>query len=224
MALTTKSAEGARLRAERRRRSMEPAGLEQPEESTPGTSDTASNDASGEGVASVDLVTPDHLRKLVQAANQTAFDAMLDHVRGMNDRAFEYLVGNVLKAALRAESVTVTQKSRDGGFDGVLMFDSLGIRTAVFEAKRYADANKVTRPQIDAFATAARRRRATHSLFVTSSAFSQQAIDSARDEGIRLIDGNALVELMAQHSIGFRPTEQLPLYAIDPAWSVETDD
>jgi restriction system protein len=219
--LLAKAVEGARLRAKRRKMSMELAGLEEPVDDAENEKVAESDGVSAER-ANADVLDSETLRNLVQAANRTALETMLDHVRGMNDRAFEYLVGAVLKAALRAESVNVTQKSRDGGIDGVLMFDSLGIRIAVFEAKRYEDGNKVARSQIDAFATAARRRRAAHSLFVTSSTFSAEAIESARDEGVRLIDGNVLVELMAQHSIGFRQTERLPLYAIDPAWSVDS--
>lgn len=96
------------------------------------------------------------LGDLVETANDAVFRNMLDHVRSMSDRAFEYLVGTVLKAALRSESVSITQRSRDGGVDGVLHFDALGMRLAVFEAKRYAEGNVVGRQLVDAFATAAR--------------------------------------------------------------------
>jgi restriction system protein len=98
------------------------------------------------------------------------------------------------------------------------------MRLAVFEAKRYAEGNVVGRPQVDAFATAARRHRASHSLFVTSSRFSQEAINAARDEGIRLIEGSILVELMAQHAIGLRAKDTFVLYEIDPAWSVNDSE
>jgi restriction system protein len=161
---------------------------------------------------------------LVDEANEVAMRTMLEHVRGLDDRVFEYLVGSVLKAALRAESVRVTQKSKDGGIDGVLNFDGLGMRTAVFEAKRYAEGNVVSRPQIDAFATAARRQRAAHSLFVTSGRFSSDSVAAGLAEGIRLIDGSAFVELMARHGIGLREREAYIVYEVDPAWSVSTDD
>ena len=99
------------------------------------------------------------LRSGREVANDAVLRTMLEHVRGMSDRAFEYLVGTVLKAALRAESVKITQRSRDGGVDGMLYFEALGMRLAVFEAKRSADGNVVGRPLVDAFATAARRHR-----------------------------------------------------------------
>jgi restriction system protein len=138
----------------------------------------------------------------------------------MDDRAFEHLVAQVLRAALRAESVEVTQRSHDGGIDGLLYFDALKMRVAVFEAKRYDEMHKVGRPLIDAFATAARRRKAAHALFVTSSSFSADAQNAAREEGIRPIDGTAFVELMARHEIGLRAKETYVVYELDPAWSV----
>ena len=221
--LQQRAAEGIRERARQRAESIELAGLEPSDESEDEQEDARASrerDASGLPPLAAELPSPPDLRSLVEQANQTAMTAMLEHIRGMSDRAFEYLVGSVLKEALRAETVTITPKSRDGGFDGVLTFDSLGMRIAVFEAKRYGEGNVVGRPLLDAFATAARRRRATHSLFITSSRFSAEAIEAAKHEAIRLVDGVAFVELMAKHGFGLRPSEQFTLYEIDPAWSV----
>lgn len=208
-ALHERAALGLRVRTAERQESRELAGLD----ATVGESEP------GESTPTVESTEAD-LGELVETANDVVFRNMLDHVRSMSDRAFEYLVGTVLKAALRAESVSITQRSRDGGVDGILHFDALGMRLAVFEAKRYAEGNVVGRHLVDAFATAARRRRASHSLFVTSSRFSQEAVTAARDEGIRLIEGVAFVELMARHGIGLRAKETFVLYEMDPAWSV----
>ena len=197
------------------------AGLDDPEDDdleTTGTSADVEDDESDGGSHHLERIDA-----LVSAANAEATATMLYHVRSMNETAFEHLVGDVLRAALRADSVRVTQKSRDGGIDGLLYFDALQIRVAVFEAKRYADGNVVTRSQIDAFATAARRKRAAHAIFVTSSSFSSEAKEAARDESIRLIDGIAFVELMAEHGIGLRPRRRFVVYEVDPAWDVETD-
>jgi len=208
--LLERTAEGARRRAQEREESRALAGLD--DESPLVGEDEPANDGGA---------TLPSIREQVDAANGVVRATMLDHVRGMNDRAFEHLVGTVLKAALRAESVRVTQRSRDGGIDGVLQFDAVGMRTAVFEAKRYSEGNVVGRALIDAFATAARRRRATHALFVTSSRFSTEAEEAARDESVRLINGIAFVELMAEHGIGLRARDSFVVYEIDPAWSLE---
>lgn len=212
--LRERAAEGLRRRNDERKESRALAGLEGED------SDGANVQADKPTPTIEDLQSIPKIEELVEAANDVVLRTILDHVRGMSDRAFEYLVGTVLKAALRAESVKITQRSRDGGVNGMLYFDALGMRLAVFEAKRYAEGNVVGRSQVDAFATAARRRRASHSLFVTSSRFSPEAVATAKDEGIRLIEGTAFVELMAQHGIGLRARDTFVLYEIDPAWSV----
>ena len=162
---------------------------------------------------------------LVEQQNDAAFTTMLERIRTMNEYAFEHLVGKVLQEALGAVDMQVTGKSRDGGYDGILHFDALGLRTAVFEAKRYNAGNTVGRPMIDAFATAARRQRAEHAIFVTSSTFSQEARLAADDESVRLVDGDAFVGLMAEHGVGMREKwEPFVVYEIDPAWGAEWDE
>lgn len=213
--LRDRAAEGARKRAQERKDSRALAGIDIGEREP--VDEEAEIDEEDDDVEG-------QIQELVDEANDVALRTMLERVREMSDTAFEYLVATVLKAALRAESVTVTQRSRDGGIDGVLNFDALGMRLAVFQAKRYAEGNIVGRQYVDAFATAARRRRASHSLFVTSSRFSAEAVEAARDEGIRLIEGTAFVELMAQHGIGLRARETFVLYELDPAWSLETQE
>ena len=207
---------GLRRRREQTKESRALAGLDQEDSADDGA---GALDPGGNEVA----VGPT-IRDRVDTANQDVLTTMLDHVRGMDETAFEHLVGRVLKAALRAESVRVTRRSRDGGIDGVLHFDALGMRTAVFQAKCYSEGNVVSRPSIDAFSTAARRSGAAFSLFVTSSRFSSEAVEAAGGENIRLIDGTAFVDLMAQHGIGLRPRDSFVLYEIDSAWSMDLDD
>lgn len=213
------AAEGARERAKARKESRLLAGLEVPE---PGTDRPSNEEAPRESPDGDDKLGA--ISDLVDEANEVAMRTMLEHVRSLGDRRFEYLVGTVLKAALRAESMRVTRRSKDGGIDGILSLDALGMRTAVFEAKRYAEDTVVQRPQIDAFTTAARRHKADHSLFVTSSRFSTGAVAAGKTEGIRLIDGTAFVELMARHGVGLRERESFVVYEIDPTWVVVTED
>lgn len=212
-ALMDLSSRGAKERKRVRDASRELAGLSiaEPEES----SAQPNSDPVEEEVPTI--------KALVDDANEVVLGAMLESVRAMNDEAFEHLVGIVLKAALNADSVSVTRKSRDGGIDGLLSFDSLGMRIAVFEAKRYAADKSITRSQVDAFATVARRVKAAHSLFVTSSRFSPEAKEAAKNEGIRLIEGTVLIELMAKHGFGLRPRETYVVYEIDPTWSISAN-
>jgi restriction system protein len=89
----------------------------------------------------------------------------------------------------------------DGGIDGVISLDKLGLEKVYVQAKRWKDS--VGRPEIQAFYGALAGNRARKGVFITTSVFTQQALDFARSvEGIVLVDGPRLAELMIDYEIG----------------------
>ena len=89
----------------------------------------------------------------------------------------------------------------DGGIDGVISLDKLGLEKVYVQAKRWQ--NSVGRPEIQAFYGALAGNRAGKGVFITTSVFTQQALDFARSvEGIVLVDGPRLAELMIDYEIG----------------------
>lgn len=89
----------------------------------------------------------------------------------------------------------------DGGIDGVISLDKLGLEKVYVQAKRWQ--NSVGRPEIQAFYGALAGNRARKGVFITTSVFTQQALDFARAvEGIVLVDGPRLAELMIDNEIG----------------------
>lgn len=207
--LLRRSDAGRRQRAESRRESQEAAGLPvEPSEAT------AAGAPSPSGAADADSIMAD-----VRQANEITYARLKEIVQRMDPLKFERLAGDVLCAALRAASVRVTAASHDSGIDGVLTFDDLQLRRVVFQAKRYAQGRRVERPEVDRFWAAVQRQRADYGVFVTTAEFSQGARAAAVDFGLRLVDGDAFVELMAQHSIGVRAVATFRLYEVDVTWS-----
>ena len=89
----------------------------------------------------------------------------------------------------------------DGGIDGVISLDKLGLEKVYVQAKRWQ--NSAGRPEIQAFYGALAGNRARKGVFITTSVFTQQALDFARSvEGIVLVDGPRLAELMIDYEIG----------------------
>jgi restriction system protein len=89
----------------------------------------------------------------------------------------------------------------DGGIDGVISLDKLGLEKVYVQAKRWQ--NSVGRPEIQAFYGALAGNRARKGVFITTSLFTQQALEFARSvEGIVLVDGPRLAELMIDNEIG----------------------
>ncbi|MGO8932438.1 MAG: restriction endonuclease [Terracidiphilus sp.] len=108
-------------------------------------------------------------------------------------------------------------KSGDGGVDGVINEDVLGLDRVYVQAKRYAPGNAVGRPEIQAFTGSLVGLGASKGVFVTTSTFSPQAIEFASKipQRVILIDGKRLTELMIEHTVGVRSSRVLDFKRLD---------
>ena len=93
-------------------------------------------------------------------------------------------------------------RSGDGGIDGIINEDRLGLDSIYLQAKRWG--NPVGRPEIQKFAGALAEHRARKGVFITTSSFTTEALASAtkHDARIVLIDGEKLATLMIDHGLG----------------------
>lgn len=108
-------------------------------------------------------------------------------------------------------------KSGDGGIDGVIDEDRLGLDRIYVQAKRYASHVGVGRPEIQGFVGSLVGFGATKGVFVTTSSFSANAVDYARHlpQRVILIDGNRLTELMVEHDVGVRLSRAIAIKRLD---------
>lgn len=108
-------------------------------------------------------------------------------------------------------------RSGDGGVDGVIDQDSLGLDSIYVQAKRYASNNQVGPSTIRDFFGSLDRFRAAKGLVITTSSFTRDAIETAKhlSKRIVLIDGDQLTGLMIRYNVGCRITETIFLKKID---------
>lgn len=111
---------------------------------------------------------------------------------------------------------TVTQQSHDGGIDGVIDQDALGLNRVYIQAKRYAAGRSVQKPEVQAF-VGALSGKATTGVFLTTGGFSPGAIDYARTAHTRiiLIDGTRLTDLMIRYGVGVQSKRTLNIVTVD---------
>lgn len=147
---------------------------------------------------------------------QTLADQLLERVKGVSPQFFEQLVIDVLVGmgygGSRAEaSASITQSSNDGGIDGVIKEDPLGLEMLYVQAKRWD--NPVHRPKVQEFAGSLQGFGARKGVFITTSSFSQGAIDYVKHLPIRIVlmDGNTLVRHMIHYNVG---VEEVDCYRI----------
>lgn len=105
----------------------------------------------------------------------------------------------------------------DGGVDGVINEDRLGLDRVYVQAKRYAPTSTVGRPEVQAFVGSLVGLGATKGVFVTTSSFSQHAIEFARhlSQRVVLIDGNRLGDLLIEHDVGVRVNRVVQFKRLD---------
>lgn len=115
------------------------------------------------------------------------------------------------------QRATVIGGSGDGGVDGVIDQDPLGLERVYVQAKRYAKDNNVGRPDIQGFVGALHGKGANRGVFITTSSFTADAREYARTVGLRviLIDGQRLSELMIKYGIGVQQRQVFTVVELD---------
>ena len=130
---------------------------------------------------------------------------LLSEVTRITDRKFELLVLDVLEAmgyAWASAGVKHTGRSGDGGIDGIINMDPLGIQKIYVQAKKWT--GSVGPKEIHAFVGSLEGFKAAIGVFITSSDFTKAAREYGDKMASRvvLIDGKRLARLMIQHSVG----------------------
>jgi restriction system protein len=108
-------------------------------------------------------------------------------------------------------------KTGDGGIDGIVDEDRLGLDRIYVQAKRYAAGSTVGRPEVQGFVGSLVGLGATKGVFVTTSGFSKQALDYAKalQQRVILIDGERLSELMVEFGVGVRASRTIVVKRLD---------
>lgn len=146
----------------------------------------------------------DRLEHAVQELRQSAEAELLESLAGVSPSYFETIVLDLLHRMGYGASRSDLQRvggSGDGGIDGVISLDRLGLEKVYVQAKRWQ--SNVGRPELQAFFGALAGQKAKKGVFITTSAYTAQAEQFAKSvEGIVLIDGVRLANLMIECELG----------------------
>ena len=179
----------------------------------------------GDGLPEVVTASPVDLDPTEQAEqgiarihNEVAAE-LLTRLRAEDSTFFEQAVVQLLVAmgyGGAGGTAGVTSASHDGGIDGVIDQDVLGLNKVYVQAKRYKPDNVVQRPELQGF-VGALAGKAEGGVFLTTSRFSKGAVEYALTVPSRLIliDGVRLTELMIRYEVGVQVTRTLKIVEID---------
>jgi restriction system protein len=167
-----------------------------------------------------DNLTPEeHIEFGYEQHRTKLVSEILEKVKASAPDFFERLVVELLVAmgygGSRADAGRAVGRSGDGGIDGIIKEDKLGLDTIYIQAKRWE--GTVSRPEIQKFAGALQGVRARKGIFITSSSYSAEAEAYARniDNKIVLIDGAELADLMIDYGIGVSGIQSYELKRLD---------
>lgn len=127
---------------------------------------------------------------------------LIDHLKQAHWRRLETIVVDLLTAMGYGDG-KVTERTNDGGLDGVIKEDKLGLDNIYVQAKKWE--NTVCRPDVMSFSGALDAKGARKGIFITTSSFSQGAeeyVGRLETKKIILIDGKKLAKLMIENNIG----------------------
>ncbi|RWU84400.1 restriction endonuclease [Janibacter hoylei PVAS-1] len=112
---------------------------------------------------------------------------------------------------------TRTQLSNDGGIDGIIDQDALGLSRVYVQAKRYALDTSVGRPEIQGFVGALHGQSANQGVFITTGRYSAGARDYADGVATRvvLIDGQRLAALIIRYGVGVQVRRSVQIVEVD---------
>jgi len=164
--------------------------------------------------------TPEEMLERVHLGirRQLEFE-LLDRVKNAPPKFFESLVVDLLLkmgyGGSREDAGKTVGRTGDGGIDGVINEDRLGLDVVCIQAKRWE--NTVGRPVVQAFAGSLEGARAKKGVLITTSSFTNEASDYVKqiEKRIVLVDGRTLATLMVDHGLGVSPVAQYDVHRID---------
>lgn len=172
-------------------------------------------------------VTPEEAIETAHQQLQTDLaDELLQQIMSCSPAFFERLVVDLLLrmgyGGTRKDAGQAIGRSGDGGIDGIIKEDRLGLDVIYIQAKRWE--GSVGRPEIQKFVGALQGQRAKRGIFITTSSFTQEATEYASriENKVVLIDGSTLASLMIDSNVGVAPVATYEIRRVDSDYFTET--
>lgn len=154
----------------------------------------------------------------INAVNQKVQTELLEQLKKVDPIYFEQIILDLMLAmgygGHSQENASLTPKSHDGGIDGIINEDKLGLDKIYLQAKRYND-TKVNSKEMQNFLGGLTRLRAKKGVFITTGEFDVKAEEMAKGSDIVTINGERLTELMLKHNVGVITRTKIEIKELD---------
>ncbi|EJL6762736.1 restriction endonuclease [Vibrio cholerae] len=163
---------------------------------------------------------------------KSIYDEILETVLRKSPRDFEHLVVSLLERMGYGGQVKnageVTQATNDGGIDGIIKEDLLGLGRIHIQAKRYDIGNTVGRDEIQKFVGALAVAQSNKGIFITTSSYTKSAQEYANNlngtTALVLIDGQQLAQYIYDFNLGMQVEKVIEIKKLDSEfWDLMQD-
>lgn len=169
------------------------------------------------------LTPQEELYVSAEKIRESRYQELIDTILSKTPREFEKLVVLLLQrmgyGGEIKQSGVVTSYTNDGGIDGIIKEDVLGLGRIHIQAKRYAQANSVGREEIQKFVGALAVAQSNKGVFITTSSFSQGAVTYAESLNgattLILIDGQQLAAYLYEYGVGLQIEQTIQIKKLD---------
>jgi len=163
------------------------------------------------------------LNTAYESIRQSTYDQIIDTVLSKTPTEFESLVVKLMERMGYGGQVknagSVTQATNDGGIDGIIKEDILGLGKIHIKAKRYARSNTVGREEVQKFVGALAVAQSNKGVFITTSSYSAGAIAYAESlngtNNLVLINGEQLAKYVYDYSLGMQTKQHIEIKEMD---------
>lgn len=166
-----------------------------------------------------DIDPEQRINDAIDEINVALEDEILGTLKSIDPKRFEQVVIDLMEAMDYGVG-EVTRFVADGGIDGIINEDELGLSKIYLQAKRYSD-GKVNEKEMRDFVGALATNNVSKGVFITTSTFSDKAKNSAQNahgHSIVLIDGPMLARLMREHNLGAKQKKNYDIKEFDASY------
>ena len=170
-------------------------------------------------IEDIDQTPEENFEISYQKLKKELGEKLLEQIKNCSPKFFEKLVVDLLLAmgygGSRKDAGEAVGKSGDGGIDGIIKEDNLGLDLIYIQAKRWEAS--VGRPSVQAFAGSLEGMKARKGVMITTSQFTKEAKEYVKiiEKRIILIDGDKLTQLMIDFGVGVSEIQTYKLQKVD---------
>ncbi|WP_149708510.1 restriction endonuclease [Campylobacter concisus] len=165
----------------------------------------------------VENTPDDNIEEALCKIKEELKSEILSSILEKEPRFFEHLVTELLEK-MDYGTGSLTNKGPDGGIDGIIDEDELGLSKIYIQAKRYKDGSNIGRQEIQQFIGAISNKNTKKGVFITTAKFTKEAQTFVKDSqnfSVVLIDGDRLAELMIKYKVGVQIGQIYEICKID---------